>query len=343
MDNNDDFQAAFLSEMGVEAETENTTATDTTESTDTNDTSDTTDSKDNDKDNDGDNDATDTTDSTDDDATNDADGGTEDDKSETAEEKANREETEAAGAAEEVKPLSKEDILAALNERDSALSNRVDKVKEAADEVIEKLYPQGIDKNIYDTDGNVIKTAQDIVDRALVNPNTNEPFTYEQAASFMLEAGRQMTENIEQLREYATEIAEKNVNLLEGNNQVIAKWGDTLKALPKETVDMLADTYMKTQLKFDKTNSYITEMAMSPEDFYNIALSPYSKLNEAIAKNAELETAAQAAAAAEQQREAEAEQAERTGGIPPQRGTSATKPNTGNEFTDALVEELMKG
>lgn len=267
-------------------------------------------------------------------------------KNETAEETAARHEAAAAvQSAEAPKPLTKEDIAELLNERETAVTSHTTQIKEASKQVIEKLYPEGIDKNIYDSEGKVIKTAQDIVDRGLINENTGEAFTYEQAASFMLEAGRKLTENIAELESYAEGIAEKNVSLLEGNKRVMDKWGEMLGkdgkpgTLPKEDVATLADTYIKTQLKFDKTNSYITEMAMSPEEFYNIALAPYARFNAQQQRDAEAAETARAEAERAAAAAAVVEQGERAG-LPPQRGSSDTPANTGDPMLDALLEEL---
>lgn len=256
---------------------------------------------------------------------------------ETPEEKANREAQEAANK-EEPKPLTAEDIKKVLDERESSSQERVSQLHEAREAIISKVYPEGIDTKIYDTDGKVIKTAQDIVDRGLVNERTGEPYTYEEAASFMLEANKKMAEQVEELNSWAENVAEENISLNEGNQRVMAQWGDTLKAMPNLAAK-LAEEYVSTQLTFDKTNSYITKMAMTPERFYGLVMPAYQKLGEAL-------TAQQAAAQTQQQQEQneqqQNEQAERNG-LPPQRGTSDTRANTGNPMLDALVDELNKG
>lgn len=231
--------------------------------------------------------------------------------------------------------MTKDDVVDAMRQYNQETAGRLDQVSSASKEIIGTLYPEGIDSNIYDTNGNVIKTAQDIVDRGLVNERTGEPFSYEEAASFMLEAGQKMTKNVEELNNWAEKVAEENINLMEGNKRVMDKWGETLKALPKETVEALAEKYITKLLKFDKTNSYITEMAMTPEEFYDTALSPYSQLSQSIASQKQADEAAKTQAAT-------TEQSERNG-IPPQRGQSDVRANTGDPMLDALVDELKKG
>lgn len=258
-------------------------------------------------------------------------------KVESAEEIATRESQEAADAATAAEPkfATKDDVAAALREYNAETSGRIDKVSAAREEVIGHLYPEGIDKTIYDTNGKVIKTAQDIVDRGLINERTGEAFEYEEAASFMLDAQRQMNQNVEDLNKWAEKVAEENISLVEGNQRVMAKWGETFKTLPKETVAMLADTYITQQLKFDKSNSYITEMNMAPEAFYDLVMAPYSQLSQALAAQATAEAAVKS-------HEQGQEQTERNG-IPPQRGTADVKSNTGDPMVDALIDEMNKG
>lgn len=236
------------------------------------------------------------------------------------------------GTADIRQSLSKDDIKAAITELNQETSSRVEQVHQAREEIISTIYPEGIDRTIYDSNGNAIKTAQDIVDRGLVKEN-GEPFTYEEAASFMLEANRKMTENVEELNKWAEDIAEQNMSLVESNQRVMDKWGETLKAMPKLAQE-LAQEYITTQLQFDKTGSYITKMNMSPETYYDRIMAPYYQLAQSMA-------AAEAAKANEQHQQAQATQQERNG-LPPQRGTSATRPNTGDPMLDALVEELAK-
>lgn len=255
-------------------------------------------------------------------------------KVETPEEQTAREADEAAkkSAEEQPKYATKDDVVEALREFNSETTGRLDMVKKTTDQVIEKIYPEGIDQNIYDTNGNVIKTAQDIVDKGLLKEN-GEPYNYDEAASFMLQAQQKVAKNMEELNDWAEKVAEKNVNLYEGNLRVMNKWGDTLAELTQQEREAIADAYMQT-LTFDETNSYITEMKLTPEQYYDITLAPYTKLNTALEAQKKLEEEAKT-------QEQKVEQEERNG-IPPRRGTSDTKSNTGDANLDALVDELKK-
>lgn len=231
--------------------------------------------------------------------------------------------------AEEPKLMTKEDVLDAMREYNQEQTGYVSKVKEVRDEVINKLHPEGISKDIYDTNGEVIKTAQDIVDRNLLNPRTHEPFTYEEAASWLLDAQRSMNQNVEELNKYAEDIAEINVSLSESNKRVMDKWSDVLESMP-DVAKQLAESYVKT-LEFDKTESYVVKAPIDPVEFYDLALAPYRQLSETLAEKQALEEA-------QKQREAEAERDERID--VPQRGSSKVKSNTGDSFLDALLDEM---
>jgi len=224
---------------------------------------------------------------------------------------------------------TKSDVIDAMREYNQQTTERVSTINNARDEIIKVIHPEGIDKNIYDTNGNVIKTAQDIVDRELLNPKTNEPFTYEQAASWLMDSQRQMNENVEELMSFAENLAETNISLSESNHQVMEKWGDVLNAMPNVAKE-LAENYVKT-IEFDKTGSYVVKAPIDPMTFYSMALAPYMQLAETMG---ELENMK----ASTVQQEQEAERDERIS--LPQRGTSKVKANTGDPMLDALMDEL---
>ena len=260
-------------------------------------------------------------------------------KIETPEESANTEASAAADegtkeeADEEPTFATKQDVLDAMREYNNEASTRLDTLETVKNEIIKTAYPDGIEQPIYDDMGNVIKTAQDIVDRGLIKQD-GEPYTYEEAASFMLKASQQMAENVAELNKWADTVAEQNISLRDSNERVMADWGDVLKAMPT-VAKQLADKYVSTQLEFDKSNSYITHMNMTPEDFYALTLAPYKQLGEAMAEKEALQTSTQS-------EDAIAEQNERMG-LPPQRGQAVVNSNTGDAMLDALIDEMNKG
>lgn len=237
---------------------------------------------------------------------------------------------------EEPKLVTKADVVDAMREYNQEQSKYVDKLSEVREEVISKIHPEGITKDIYDTNGEVIKTAQDIVDRNLLNPRTSEPFTYEEAASWLMDAQKTMNQNIEELNKYAGDIAEINLSLSESNQRVMDKWSDVLQSMPK-VAEQLAEAYVKT-LEFDKTGSYVTKAPIDPVEFYDLALAPYRQLNETLAEKQALEEAQKKFEEEQKQREAEVERDERID--VPRRGESRVKANTGDSFLDALLDEM---
>lgn len=248
------------------------------------------------------------------------------------------EKTEVEAPVEEPEPeapkyATKDDIKDALKEYNGEITGRVDRVSTVQKEIIENLHPEGIDRTIYDDAGVAIKTAQDIVDRRLVKRD-GEPFTYDEAASFVLEANRQMDANIQELNKWAEDVAEQNINLLEGNERVMSKWGETLAVMPKLREE-LAIEYLETQLEFDKTNSYITRMVQTPERYYDRVMTPWKQLGEALA-NKEVQNAQEAD-------QAQASEQDERNGIPGQRGQADMPSNTGDKMVDALLDEMNKG
>lgn len=247
------------------------------------------------------------------------------------------EEEEPTPPAEDTAPkyATPDDVKQAMRDYHTETEQKASSLAATTNEIINKLHPEGIDEKIYDSNGIVIKTAQDIVDRGLEKEN-GEVYTYDEAASFMLEAGRKMAENMNELQNWAEEVAVQNISLSEGSHRVMEEWGDILNDPQfKDLAAELATEYVQTQLQFDKSQSYITHMNMSPETYYARVLSPYRELVQARQAQEIADTAARAKAADSQQRE--------RNGLPPQRGTSDSKANTGDEMLDAFLDEMKKG
>jgi methyl-accepting chemotaxis protein len=225
---------------------------------------------------------------------------------------------------------TKDDVAAALREYTQEQTDRSSLLKRASTEVIEKMYPDGIDKNIYDSNGNKIETAQDIIDRGLANPQSGELFdTYEEAASWLLNAQRTTNQNAEDLQNYADDVAEVNVDLNNGIQRIDAEWGQVLDSMPK-VAEQIKNNYENTLVKDSKTG-LVTKAPIDIKQFYDSALAPYMQLGEQMAKNEQLEKM-------QKDRQAVDDRDERID--MPSRGSSKTKANTGDEFVDALIDEI---
>lgn len=224
---------------------------------------------------------------------------------------------------------TKNDVLEAIREDRQLQNERQNFTADLRKKVIEQLHPEGIDKKLYDSQNRPINTAQDIVDRGLINPDTNEPFEYEEAARWMMNAQNQLNKQVEDLERYAETVAETYVDLKEGNDRVQELYGDVLAAMPG-VAQTLSQQYFAT-LRKDPETGLIIEAPLDPVEYYHNALAPYIKLAEQIV------------AQEEQAKEAKQKQAvnardERTG-LPP-RGSSKVKSNTGDPFLDALMDEM---
>lgn len=227
---------------------------------------------------------------------------------------------------------TKEDIIAALREDRESTSKHQAEVQQFSEtvkkSVIEQLHPDGIDNKLYDSNGKVINTAQDIVDRGLINPDTQEPFEYEEAARWMLNAQQTMNKQVEDLNAYAEQVADVYVNLKEGNDRVEELYGDYLKVMPG-VAQQLSEAYAKTLVKDE--NGIVIRAPLDPVEYYQMSLAPYIKLGEEMVAKSERE--------AREAKEAEEVQKNERMGLP-QRGQSKSKPNTGDPFLDALIEEM---
>lgn len=223
---------------------------------------------------------------------------------------------------------TKDDVKSAFREFNQEQTQRISTVKSAQQAVLEKIAPDGLDRNIYDSDGNVVHTAQDIIDRGLFNPKTQAPFeSYEEAASWMMDAQKTKNEEAERLESQAEALAELNVNLMEDQQRVVDQWGDTLKAMP-EVAKRLADTYVRHFVKSDPKTEMIVEVAKTPTEFYNEMVPLYVQAAEAQAEAERIKTEYQAKATQDERVDL------------PARGRSKSKANTGRGDLDALLDEF---
>lgn len=236
---------------------------------------------------------------------------------------------EPPSADEPPKPIDRNDIISAIREEREAQQARQNRVSDVKQMVLEHLHPQGIDRKLYDSENRVINTAQDIVDRGLINPETKESFTYEEAARWMMNAQKELNQQVEQVEKYAEEIGEVYVNLKEGNDRVEELYGDYLRVMPGVS-KQLSEMYFKT-LRIDPETNIVIEAPLDPVEFYSKALAPYIKM-------AEQAVAQQQKEDAEAKKRANSQRDDRTG-LPP-RGSTKSKPNTGDPFLDALMNEM---
>lgn len=186
----------------------------------------------------------------------------------------------------EEKNATKEAIKEALQEIEDAKTSRSSAVDAFKKEVEETLYPEGIDRQLRDSDGDPITGIEDLT--KLINPKTGELFTDEQAGAWLLSAQQKLNQDIETVEAFIEQVAEVNANVKSGAERVAAKYGDILKADDKLRVRLI-EAYDKTLVKDPKTGVTINN-PIDVEEFFDIALEPRLVQHEAT-KQAEAEAA----------------------------------------------------
>lgn len=179
----------------------------------------------------------------------------------------------AAKANEEKETFAtKEDIRNALAEQAAAAAAQQNARKTFRNELRTELFPEGIDVDlkIKDSDNGIITGPSQIAGK-LVNPSTNELFTYEEAKDYWDNAQKQIDIAIEQREQLIDKYAENNQSFFQGSQKVEAKYGAWLKANPVQAKKLL-DNYLATA-KVTKSG-YITEMPLDIEGYYDTALEP---------------------------------------------------------------------
>lgn len=167
---------------------------------------------------------------------------------------------------------TKEDIRAALIEQAAAAEAQQTTRKTLRNELRSEMYPDGVDFDlkIKDSDDGVIVGPSQIAGK-LLNPKTQELFTYEEAKDYWDNAQKQIDKAIEDREQLIDKYAENNQSFFEGSQAVERKYGAFLKANP-EIAKQLLDNYLATA-KVTKTG-YITEMPLNVVVYYDTAMKP---------------------------------------------------------------------
>lgn len=188
---------------------------------------------------------------------------------------------------------TKDDIKAALREMDVEKKTYEADHKAMQSEVLEKLYPEGIDRVLRDSDGDPINGIDDLT--KLVNPKTGDLFTDEEAGRWLLEAQQKLNQDIQQLESYAADIVDTNISLKDGSERVADLYGDLLATVP-EMADKLLEAYSRTLVRDPKTGIVI-KAPVDVVEFYSMALAPYKDVAEQASAKAEADKKAAAEAA----------------------------------------------
>lgn len=242
------------------------------------------------------------------------------DPNETPEQKAEREKNEAEST-DDKSDSTKKDDAAAEPKTDTRTARQVNResakevetiatdvrqqmfVKTQAVNGVDKQYFDGKDNEKYvlvdgkptlaDADLDPIRNIEDVM--KLTDPRTNEAFTAEAAAQFLMAAQQKMNQNIDDMNKDISRIAEANVDLKDQADSIDYQYGELLKEMP-ELRDQLWTEYSNTLVKDPKTG-IVTGIPVSLERFYEIALQPYVKLAQSLEAQQTAKTEAEKAQA----------------------------------------------
>lgn len=173
------------------------------------------------------------------------------------------------------KPASSDDIKEALRELDVERAE-MSRVKETLrkEAVMKMAKAENLDLQMRDGDGDPINGVEGLT--KLVNPNTGELFTREEAERYVDRHDQQVNRQLQELEKNAEAVVDLNIDLQTQEQKVIDIYGDILKAKP-EVAQQVYEAYMKTVVRDPKTN-IIVKAPISPLEFYNIAMAPYRSL-----------------------------------------------------------------
>lgn len=244
----------------------------------------------------------------DDSADDDSDNSGDDD--ETEEEKAARiakEEADAAAADDaaddDAKPNTRDEIKEAMRELEAEKASHSTQRETLKKEVLDSLYPEGINRQLLDSDGDPITGIDDLT--KLINPKTDDYFTEEEAGAWLLSAQQQLNKDIEQLENYADEVAETHLTLREAAAYIEESYGDLLKSMP-EVADKVYAAYEKTLVK-DPNSGIVIKAPVDATEFYDLALQGYKQVADQMTVQKQAEEAAKAKAAEEAAKAAQAD------------------------------------
>jgi hypothetical protein len=153
-----------------------------------------------------------------------------------------------------------------------AVQREIAEDQKAMKEDIRKEMFGDVPTQLLDADGDPIRTIADM--QKLLNPNTQKPFTEEEAAAYLFQAQKHLEEQLKEVEQKVDSIAEVNLSIKDQSDNVRTKYGGLLNAMPDLRKAVWAE-FEKT-LKKDEKSGIIIEAPVSLERFYDIALQPYA-------------------------------------------------------------------
>lgn len=164
-------------------------------------------------------------------------------------------------------PLTKEDILAAINDARSEERNSAKEVEEATNDILKQYYPDGLSNVLVDGEtGKELRTPQDVVDAS------GGEMSMEEATKWLMNEQYKLDQNIAKIKDDARNLAETNANFRSGVSRVLEKYKDVFEKFPQQQ-EKVYKAYMK-QVKLDSEKDLVLS-APDIEDFYDLFMEPY--------------------------------------------------------------------
>lgn len=145
-------------------------------------------------------------------------------------------------------------------------------------DVTEKLYPN-LPKTLTDIDGDPINGPEDVM--RLINPDTGETFTEEEAYNWYLKANDQFKQQIATVNDYIEKVSDTMLAVKDEADYVGTKYGEWLKANPERREELWAE--FSKSLKTDPKSGIIIEMPFSLKAYYDRVMPYEMRATEAAA------------------------------------------------------------
>ncbi len=179
-------------------------------------------------------------------------------------------------------------------------------LRQARDDIAKDVRSKLFDKptRLEDADGDPIESIADVM--KLQNPATGEPFTAEEAASWLLRAQDHFEKQSRADQAEIDKIVETNVTIKYDLEAINEEYGELLKYLPNLR-QQLTDAFLKT-VETGEDGDTIISTRIGMKEFFDVALAPYVKQVKQLEVEDLAKTEANEKATAEQKRQEQAHQ-----------------------------------
>lgn len=176
------------------------------------------------------------------------------------------------------------------------------------DDIRKELYSD-LQTELTDADGDPIRTPADVM--KLLNPNTQKPFTEEEAVQYLFAAQKHLDKELATAEKEIERVADIQIMIRDETDNIRAKFGEILTKMPELRKEIWAD--YKATLKLDPKTSVIIDAPISLERFFERALQPYAEYAETL-KSQQAQTAETKKAEVQQRKQTQADRQDITSG-----------------------------